>query len=48
VTDTPIETEDIREDLAGATVRSAVYHEYVQLVRTADGWKVANTLWRPR
>src|SRR4051794_21296056 len=26
--------EDVREDIASVTVRSAVYHEYLQLVRT--------------
>jgi ketosteroid isomerase-like protein len=41
-----IEVEDVYEDIASATVRSAVYHEYVQLVRTRDGWKIANALWR--
>jgi ketosteroid isomerase-like protein len=42
-----IQLEDIREDIASVTVRSAVYHEYVHLVRTRDGWKIANALWRP-
>jgi hypothetical protein len=40
-----VEVEDVHEDIASATVRSAVYREYVQLVRTRDGWKVANVLW---
>jgi len=26
-------------------VRSAVYREYVHLVRTTDGWKIVNTLY---
>jgi len=34
-------------DIASVTVRSAVYHEYLQLVRTPEGWKIANALWRP-
>ena len=42
-----IEVEDVYEDIASVTVRSAVYHEYVQLVRTRDGWKIANALWQP-
>jgi ketosteroid isomerase-like protein len=37
--------EDVYKDMASATVRTATYHEYVHLVRTADGWKIANTLW---
>jgi hypothetical protein len=42
-----IEIEDISEDIASVTVRSAVYYEYLQPVRTPAGWKVANALWRP-
>ena len=41
-----IEVEDLYEDIASVTVSSAVYHEYVQLVRTRDGWKIANALWQ--
>jgi Putative lumazine-binding len=39
--------EDVYGDIASVTVRSAVYHEYLHLVRTRDGWKIANALWRP-
>jgi putative lumazine-binding protein len=42
-----IRVDDVYGDIASATVRSAVYHEYLQLVRTSDGWKIANALWRP-
>ena len=42
-----IEVEDVYDDIASVTVCSAVYHEYVQLVRTRDGWKIANALWQP-
>ena len=41
-----IEVEDVYGDIASVTVCSAVYHEYVQLVRTRDGWKIANALWQ--
>ena len=41
-----IEVEDVYEDIATVTVCSAVYHEYVHLVRTHDGWKIANALWQ--
>ena len=41
-----IEVTDIYGDIASTTVRSAVYHEYLQLVRTRDGWKIANALWQ--
>ncbi len=40
-----VAVEDVYGTIANATVRSAVYREYVQLVRTADGWKIANALW---
>jgi ketosteroid isomerase-like protein len=39
--------EDVQEDIASVTVPSAVYHEYLHLIRTDDGWRIANTLWRP-
>ena len=38
---------DVYKDAATAcTVRSATYHEYVHLVRTSDGWRIANALWQ--
>lgn len=42
-----IEIQDVYEDIASVLVRSAPYHEYLHLVRTRDGWKIANALWRP-
>jgi hypothetical protein len=42
-----VEIEDVYGDIASVTVNSAAYHEYLQLVRTPDGWKIANALWRP-
>jgi hypothetical protein len=41
-----VEVEDVYGSIANATVRSAVYREYIQLARTADGWKIVNTLWQ--
>jgi hypothetical protein len=41
-----IDVEDVHEDIASVTVRSAVYREYLHLVRTAEGWRIANALWR--
>jgi Putative lumazine-binding len=41
-----VEVEDVYGGIANATVRSAVYHEYVQLVRTREGWKIVNALWQ--
>lgn len=42
-----IRVEDVYGDIANATVHTAVYHEYVQLVRTDDGWKIVSALWQP-
>lgn len=36
---------DVKHGIASALVRSEPYHEYLHLVRTRDGWKVANALW---
>ncbi len=41
-----VQVEDVYGDIASATVRSAVYREYLHLVRTRDGWKTANVLWQ--
>ena len=40
-----VKIEDIHDTIANVTVRSAVYREYVQLVRTTEGWKIVNALW---
>jgi len=40
-----VRVDDVYADLANATVDSAVYREYLQLVRTSDGWKILNTLY---
>jgi ketosteroid isomerase-like protein len=39
--------QDAYRDIASVLVRSAPYHEYLHLVRTRDGWRIANALWRP-
>jgi Putative lumazine-binding len=41
-----IEVEDVFGDIASATIHSAVYHEYIHLVRTRAGWQIANALWQ--
>jgi hypothetical protein len=43
-----VEVVDSHGDIACATVRSAVYHEYVHLLQTREGWKIVNTLWQWR
>jgi hypothetical protein len=40
-----VEVEDTYGTVASATIRSAVYREYVHLVRTAEGWRIVNALW---
>jgi hypothetical protein len=42
-----VEVEHVHRDIANVTVRSAVYVEYLQLVRTPrQGWKIVNALWQ--
>jgi CRP-like cAMP-binding protein len=36
---------DVHDGIATAVVRSAVYREYLHLVRTDDGWRIVNALW---
>ena len=42
-----VQVTDVYGDIATVVVSSAVYHEYVHLVRTQDGWRIANALWVP-
>ena len=41
-----IHVHDIHDGIANVTVESAVYREYVQLVRADGGWKIVGTLWQ--
>jgi Putative lumazine-binding len=43
-----VEVFDIEGDIASALVRSEPYYEYVHLVRTREGWKIANALYVAR
>jgi Putative lumazine-binding len=40
-----IEVVDVHPPIAAAVVHSNVYREYVHLVQTEGGWKIANALW---
>lgn len=40
-----VRVHDIFENIATATVYSAVYVEYLQLMRTPLGWKIVNAFW---
>jgi ketosteroid isomerase-like protein len=42
-----IEIADVYGHIASVTVSTEPYHEYIHLVRTRDGWKIANVLWQP-
>ncbi|HET9674026.1 MAG TPA: nuclear transport factor 2 family protein [Gaiellaceae bacterium] len=40
--------EHLADGIANATVLSAPFVDYLQLARTADGWKIVNVLWQRR
>lgn len=40
-----IQVADIHGDIASVVVRSAVYREYLHLVRSDGEWKIVNSLW---
>lgn len=37
---------DVYREVATVTVHSAIYREYLHLVRTPDGWRILNALYR--
>ena len=43
-----IDVDDIATDIAAARVVSPEYVDYLHLVKTAAGWKIANVLFRNR
>ena len=46
--DIEITIDDVHEDIANVTVIGGPYYEYLHLLRTDEGWKIANALWRPK
>jgi hypothetical protein len=40
-----VDVADLHGDIANVVVHGGVYREYLQMVRTVQGWKIANTLW---
>lgn len=40
-----IDVVDVHRDIANVVVHGGVYHEYLQLVRVGDEWRIANALW---
>jgi Putative lumazine-binding len=43
-----VEVHDVSEGIASATVRSALYIDLLQLVKTQEGWRIVNVAWRDR
>jgi hypothetical protein len=43
-----IGTADACGAIASAVVRPAPYQEYLRLIGTGGGWKIADALWLPR
>jgi|ERR1700733_11012009 Putative lumazine-binding len=43
-----IDIADVCGGIASAVGRSVPYREYLRLIRTGDGWKIADALWLPR
>ena len=43
-----VEVHDVSEGIASATVRSALYVDLLQLLKTRDGWRIVNVAWRDR
>ena len=41
-----VRIDDLYHWIATVTVTSAIYHEYLHLVRTSEGWKIVNALWQ--
>jgi len=40
-----ITVNDVYDQIATVTVRSAIYREYLQLTKTTDGWRILNALY---
>lgn len=40
-----VTVDEIHDTIATARVDSVPYREYIHLARTADGWRIVNTLW---
>lgn len=40
-----VTVDDLHREIATVTVHSAIYREYLHLVRTPDGWRILNALY---
>ena len=50
-TDQELITQAVQDCFGGivsAVVRSAPSREYLHLIKTGDGWKIADALWLPQ
>lgn len=43
-----VRIDDVYEQIATVTVYSAMYIEYLQLIQTAEGWRIVNALYMRR
>ena len=41
-----VDVLDVNDDIATVRVRSEPYHEYLHLVRTAEGWQIVGAWWQ--
>jgi hypothetical protein len=41
-----IRAVEVYDDIASACVYAVPYVDFLQLVRTDDGWRIINALWR--
>ncbi len=42
-----VRIDDVYGDVASAVVHAVPFVDYLQLVRTPDGWRILNALWAP-
>lgn len=42
-----VEVLDVSEEVASASISTAIFHDYLTLVRDGESWRVAATLWTP-
>jgi hypothetical protein len=40
-----VDVVDLHGEIANVIVHGGVYREYLQMVRTSEGWKIVNALW---
>lgn len=43
-----VAVHEVSDGIASAAVRCALYVDFLQLLKTGDGWKIVNVVWRDR